>query len=106
MLEHGDVAALEPVDTGQCQCEHNTYNPFIMGGPVYHMVRCEDKPSVVVTKKKEDEHGQKGAMSLCNKHLLAFIKKYGAGVMNYRLESMEAWHEEQSKEKQLAEIDV
>lgn len=101
-----DPAPLEPVDTEQCQCEEKTYNPFIMGGSCYEVIRCEDKPAVVVTEKEEDEHGQAGAMSLCTKHLMKFVEKKGADVMEYRLESIECWNDIQDKEKKLAAIRI
>lgn len=90
-----DVKPLEPVDAGQCQCEEVTYNAFVMGGSPSKTIRCFGEPTVVVTENEEDEHGKKAAMSLCNKHLLAFIKVKGKGVMAYKLQSIEDWRLEE-----------
>lgn len=91
-----DPAPLEPVDTDQCQCEEEVTRPFVMGGNVKDTTRCSIEPTVVITEIVEDEHGQQGAMSMCNKHLLAFVKKKGMKVMNYRLEGVDNWLEERA----------
>ncbi len=101
-----DVSPLEPVDTERCQCERNTYNPFIMGGPVHHMVRCSDRPTTVVTESEPDDAGQQGAMSLCTKHLCVFVIEKGRGMVKFRLKSVEDWIKAQESEEFLESIGI
>lgn len=90
-----DVPELEPVDTGQCQCETKSYDPFIMGGFCNKVIRCAAEPTTVVTESDPDSIGQEGAMSLCIKHLLIFVNEQGKDIIKYRLQSISDWQRDQ-----------
>lgn len=56
---------LIPPDPARCQTEITTYRPFVMGGPVKQVTRCENAAAYIATEKTPDENGQRGAMSVC-----------------------------------------
>lgn len=69
---------LIPPDRERCQAEHEE-GSFMTLGP-RGMVRCENKPVVIVTEKDPGPDGQCGAMSLCPECLTIFVKRNTAQV--------------------------
>lgn len=68
---------LAPPDVERCQARKPGNGPFTMGGPIGdprdgYRVRCENKPTVIVTEKKPGKDGLIGSMSLCPECLEVF----------------------------------
>ena len=56
---------LTPTDKSQCQAEiPNGAGPFTLGG-VPRLIRCTNKPTVILTEKESQADGLVGSMSLC-----------------------------------------
>ena len=75
--------SLTPPDTDRCQAEVIRRNPFVMGGPVRTVKRCENKPTVIAREKHPGADGQIGAMSLCAECREVFLKQMGEGFANF-----------------------
>lgn len=77
--------SLEPPDPKRCQAEHTADTNFMtLGGPpVGSMVRCSNKPTVIVRETKPGSDGQMGAMSLCAECLTVFVDKVPQGTYEF-----------------------
>jgi len=64
--------ALIPPDKKRCQAEKPNGVNFMTLGGRREMVRCSNKPTVIITETKPGEDGQKGSMSLCPDCLIVF----------------------------------
>lgn len=74
--------ALTPPDLDRCQCDKPGNGPFIMGGIIGnpkngYRVRCQNKPTVIVTEREPGEDGLRGSMSLCDGCLAALDEQLG-----------------------------
>lgn len=58
-------ADLTPPDFKRCQAERRIYQPFVMGGKVNRVERCESPPDFLAVEIKPGEDGLRGSMSLC-----------------------------------------
>lgn len=56
---------LIPPDMKQCQVEKPNGNTFMTLGGVPGLVRCKNKPTVLVKETKAGKDGQKGSMTMC-----------------------------------------
>jgi len=68
---------LTPPDLERCQAYVPGNGPFTMGGYIGdprdgYRVRCESKPTVIVTEVAPASDGHKGSMALCDECLVAF----------------------------------
>lgn len=72
---------LTPPDPKQCQAEKPNGNSFMTLGGRPGMLRCENKPSVIVYENKPGVDGQKGAMSLCKSCLAVLNKQMPVGYV-------------------------
>ena len=68
---------LTPPDIKRCQVEKPNGHTFMAFGGVPGLVRCEAKPSVIVSEKEPGPDGQKGSMSMCLGCLEVFSKQAG-----------------------------
>ena len=68
-----------PIDKERCQAEKpNKNNAFTLGGfPTGKMKRCENKPTIIATEKKEGSDGLKGSMTMCDDCLNVASKQLG-----------------------------
>jgi len=57
---------LTPIDKERCQAEKPNGESFMTLGGGSKIVRCTNKPTVIITETKAGKDGLKGAMSLCN----------------------------------------
>lgn len=57
---------LIPVDYKRCQAEKPNGATFMTMGGTPQMIRCANKPTVVITETKEGKDGLQGCMSLCD----------------------------------------
>lgn len=55
---------LEPPDLARCQAELHQRTPFALGG-THKVIRCKNKPLLIVEESKPGPDGQHGSMSLC-----------------------------------------
>jgi hypothetical protein len=60
---------LIPVDKKRCQALKTNGNNFMTFGGVPRMMRCDNKPTVIVKETKPGKDGLKGSMSLCDECL-------------------------------------
>jgi len=74
--------SLEPADPNRCQGEHTADTNFMtLGGPpVGSMVRCSNKPTVIVKETVPGDDGLCGEMSMCTECLTIFTKKVPQGA--------------------------
>jgi hypothetical protein len=54
-----------PVDLERCQAEKPNGESFMTLGGGHKMVRCDNKPTVIVTETQKGPDGLNGSMSLC-----------------------------------------
>ncbi len=64
---------IAPVDVNRCQAEKPNGATFMSMGGVPELIRCKDKPTVIVVENEADKDGLKGSMSLCD-HCLSVAK--------------------------------
>lgn len=79
-----DVKPLEPVDEEQCQAEMSNGVNFMTLGGRREMVRCKNRPTVIATECRPDEHGRRGAMSLCEKCSLVLQREMGPNTVTIK----------------------
>lgn len=75
---------LTPPDRERCQADVPGNGPFTLGGKIGnpkngYRVRCENKPTVVVTERNPGADGLRGSMSLCEDCLAALHTQHGKG---------------------------
>lgn len=73
---------LKPPDKDRCQADVPGNGPFTVGGKIGdprngYRVRCENKPTVIVTERVPGPDGLRGSMSLCATCLEAFHAQLG-----------------------------
>lgn len=68
---------LIPPDRKQCQAETRQYRPFIIGGNVHDVRRCENVPVFISKEKKPGPDGVRGSMSLCDECAQIMRKQLG-----------------------------
>jgi hypothetical protein len=68
------MAKLIPPDRDQCQCEKPNGVNFLTFGGKPGLVRCKNKPIVILKETKPGQDGLKGSMSLCEGCLEVFKK--------------------------------
>jgi len=69
---------LTPADEKRCQCERPNGATFMTFGMAPGLVRCKNKPIVVVTEREAThEDGERGSMSLCPHCYNKFIERMG-----------------------------
>lgn len=69
---------LTPPDKKQCQAMKPNGNTFMTFGGVPSLVRCKNKPTVILTERKPNpKDGQRGSMSLCNDCRDVLLKQLG-----------------------------
>lgn len=56
---------LIPPDLKQCQAMKPNGHTFMSFGGIPGRIRCEEKPTVIITEKEQQGDGKKGSMSLC-----------------------------------------
>jgi hypothetical protein len=57
----------------QCECMISTYHPMVMGGPTTRSVRCENKATILVFGKTEEEK-KFPPMTVCDRCYKEFAK--------------------------------
>jgi hypothetical protein len=82
---------LTPPDLKQCQAEKPNGHTFMTLGGKPGMVRCDRKPTVILTENKPGADGQKGSMSLCDGCLAQFRKQMPRNFATVR--DIEGWEE-------------
>lgn len=73
-----DLTPLTPPDLKRCQAEKPNGHSFMTLGGVPGRVRCEDKPTVIVTEVVPGPDGRRGSMSLCHHCWGVALKQLGA----------------------------
>lgn len=73
-----DLPPLTPPDLKRCQAEKPNGHSFMTLGGVPGRVRCEDKPTVIVTEVVPGPDGRRGSMSLCHHCWAVALKQLGA----------------------------
>jgi len=69
---------LTPADEERCQCERPNGATFMTFGMAPGLVRCKNKPIVVVTEREvTNDDGERGSMSLCPHCYNVFVEKMG-----------------------------
>lgn len=64
-----------PIDKDRCQAEKpNGANAMTLGGRP-EMIRCENKPTVIISETKPGNDGLKGSMTLCDECLAVAEKQ-------------------------------
>jgi len=58
-----------PVDLGRCQADKPNGESFMTLGGGHKMIRCKNKPTVVIKETKPGPDGLYGGMSLCDECL-------------------------------------
>lgn len=77
---------LIPPDHKQCQCEKPNGARFMSFGDVPRLVRCVNKPNVIVTERKAlSADGYKGSMSLCRDCYAEMQKQLGPNYATVKL---------------------
>lgn len=66
--------SLTPPDLERCQAEKPNGHSFMTLGGRPGRVRCDDKPTVIVTENEPGPDGQQGSMALCG-HCLGVFQK-------------------------------
>ena len=79
---------LIPPDTKQCQAQRKEgcwpdAQHFMIIGPA-QLVRCTNKPTVIVKEVRPSEDGRRGSMSLCDACYQVFLKQNGTGFATCR----------------------
>jgi hypothetical protein len=69
---------LTPPDPNQCQAEISNGVNFMTLGGRKEMIRCKNKPIVIIRELAPGDDGQYGAMSLCADCWKQAIKQLGA----------------------------
>ena len=71
-----------PIDKERCQAEKpNGAIAFSLGG-VPKMIRCENKPTVIITETQVGSDGVKGSMCLCDNCLEVAKKQLPLGFFD------------------------
>ena len=78
---------LTPPDKERCQADVPGNGPFTIGGKIGdprngYRVRCENKPTVIVTERKPGTDGLRGSMSLCANCLAALYEQHDADYVD------------------------
>jgi len=69
---------MTPPDEKQCQCERPNGATFMTFGMAPGLVRCKNKPIVIVTEREvTNKDGERGSMSLCPHCYNKFVEKLG-----------------------------
>ena len=70
--------SLTPPDLDQCQADKPTGHSFMtLGGQPGKLVRCTEKPKVIITENGPGDDGHTGSMALCGACLHAFNAQDG-----------------------------
>ena len=72
-------AALIPPDKERCQCMKPNGCTFMSLGGAPGLVRCSDKPTVIVREVRPGDDGRRGSMSLCDHCLGVMQQQCGTG---------------------------
>ena len=70
------------IDKERCQAEKPNGANFMTLGGVPKMVRCENKPTVIVTETQAGSDGLKGSMCLCDDCLEVAKKQLPLGFFD------------------------
>lgn len=82
-----ETIKLIPPNKKQCQVEKPKGNTFMTLGGVPGLVRCTNKPTVIVAERNPNpEDGQRGSMSMCPECFAVFKKQ--AQIENYKLRAV------------------
>ena len=79
---------LIPPDLERCQAEKPNGVTFMTLGGRKEMIRCIDKPTVIVREKKPGGDGQCGSMTLCTSCLLQFMTQMSPSQQDYEYEEI------------------
>lgn len=79
---------LVPPDLEQCQAEKPNGVTFMTFGGHKEMIRCKDKPTVIVRELKPGKDGQLGSMSLCTHCLIQFMQQICPKDGDYEFEEI------------------
>jgi hypothetical protein len=71
-----------PIDKERCQAEKPNGQSFMTLGGGHKMIRCESKPTVIVTETQAGSDGLKGSMCLCDDCLEVAKKQLPLGFFD------------------------
>lgn len=82
--EKAEKTEMIPADSERCQCERPNGNTFMTLGGAPRIVRCRNKPIVIVIERKPREDGEVGSMSLCPHCYNKFVEQLGDDYATFR----------------------
>ncbi len=71
-----------PIDKDRCQAEKPNGEGFMTLGGGHKMVRCENKPTIIITEKQAGKDGLFGSMSLCDDCLKVALEQLPQGYFD------------------------